>query len=172
VLEERKATIGGYDVDLAADFLFIGTMNPDDSSTEKLSDVFLDRFDLITMGYPETQEVEEAIVAAKAKRLPGIDFPQRLEQAVIRFVRTLRQDQNLEKLPSVRASLGIIARAEARAFLRGGKCVTPADVTAVIVSVLSHRLRLKPSVKYLEDVEAYVMEKFSAFADEQLGGDG
>ena len=34
VLEEKKATIGSYDVDLAADFVLIATMNPHDSSTE------------------------------------------------------------------------------------------------------------------------------------------
>ncbi len=172
VLEERKATISGYDINLSADFLFIGTMNPDDSSTEKLSDVFLDRFDLIQMGYPETQELEEAIVAAKSERIEGVTFPTRLEQAVIRFVRLLRADENLEKRPSVRATLGVIARAQALAFLRGVKRVTASDVASVIVSVLSHRIRLKPSVKYLEDVEAYVREKFAAFADEHLGGDG
>jgi MoxR-like ATPase len=33
-------------------------MNPDDSSTETLSDVFLDRFDVIEVSYPETLEQE------------------------------------------------------------------------------------------------------------------
>jgi len=49
-LEEKRVTIGSYDVDVPTNFLFIGTMNPEDSSTEKLSDVFLDRFDLVEMG--------------------------------------------------------------------------------------------------------------------------
>jgi len=40
-LEEKSVTIGSYDVPLPAEFLFIGTMNPEDSSTEKLSDVDL-----------------------------------------------------------------------------------------------------------------------------------
>jgi len=35
VLEEKKATIGSYEVDFEIDFIFIGTMNPEDSSTEK-----------------------------------------------------------------------------------------------------------------------------------------
>jgi len=62
VLEERKATIGSYDVDFEIDFIFIGTMNPEDTSTEKLSDVLLDRFDLVYMHYPETLELEKEIV--------------------------------------------------------------------------------------------------------------
>ena len=34
------------------------------------------------------------------------------------------------------------------------------DIKDVVVSVLSHRIRLKPSVRYLQDVENYVLEKF------------
>ncbi|MBI2661712.1 AAA family ATPase, partial [Candidatus Woesearchaeota archaeon] len=62
VLEEKKATIGSYDVDFDVDFIFIGTMNPEDSSTEKLSDVLLDRFDIIYMSHPESLAVENEIV--------------------------------------------------------------------------------------------------------------
>lgn len=172
VLEERKATIGSYDVDFDADLLFIGTMNPEDSSTEKLSDVFLDRFDLITMGYPETHAIEQEIVASKADRLP-VEFPAKLEEGVISFVRQLREDANIEKKPSVRATLGIIARAQAMALLRGGKRVTADDIKKVVVSVLSHRIQFKPSVKYLKDPEEYIEEKFAEFSlDHSLGGEG
>ncbi len=173
VLEEGRVTIGSYDVDLSAEFLFIGTMNPEDSSTERLSDVFLDRFDLLTMTYPETPETEEAIINLKAQRLPGIEFPRGLRSAVIAFVRGLREDRNLEKLPSVRATLGVVDRAQAMALVRGRKRVTAEDVKEVVLSVLSHRISLKPSVKYLQDVEGYVAERFAAFAaDHSFGGDG
>ncbi len=173
VLEERRVTIGSYDVDFEADFLFIGTMNPEDSSTERLSDVFLDRFDLVEMRYPESQEIEEAIVARKSLQMEGIEFPATLKSAVVSFVRQLREDRNLEKRPSVRATLGVIDRAQATALVRGGKRVTPEDVREVVVSVLSHRISLKPSVKYLEDVGEYVRDKYAEFAtDHALGGDG
>ena len=33
VLSEGKVTIGSYDVDISANFIFVGTMNPEDSST-------------------------------------------------------------------------------------------------------------------------------------------
>ncbi len=172
VLEERKVTIGSYDVDIDANFLFIGTMNPEDTSTEKLSDVFLDRFDLIAMGYPESQEIEELIVDQKATWQDDVEFPQGLKHGVITFVRQLREDSNIEKRPSVRATLGIIDRALATCVVRGGKRVTVDDIRAVIISVLSHRLSLKPSVKYLESVEEYVEEKFEEFRQDHLGGDG
>lgn len=172
VLEERKVTLSGYEVDVPARFLFIGTMNPEDTSTEKLSDVFLDRFDLVTMGYPETAEIEAAIVEEKSIPL-DVEFPKRLQTAVISFIRQLREDKNLEKRPSVRATLGVIDRAKATALLRGGKRVTVNDINEVIVSVLSHRISLKPSLKYIEDVEEYVKEQFAIFAtDHAIGGDG
>ncbi|MFQ5474537.1 MAG: AAA family ATPase, partial [Candidatus Nanoarchaeia archaeon] len=62
VLQERKATIGSYDVDLESSFLFLATMNPEDTSTEILSDVLLDRFDVLYMEYPESLEMEVEIV--------------------------------------------------------------------------------------------------------------
>jgi len=62
VLEEGKATLGSYDVDIPANFIFIGTMNPEDSSTERLSDVFVDRFDFLYMDYPESLDIEKEIV--------------------------------------------------------------------------------------------------------------
>src|SRR3989338_768332 len=68
VLEEGKITIGSYDMDFTVRFILIATMNPTDVNTEKLSDVLLDRFDVVHMNYPETTEVEMAIVRSKGKR--------------------------------------------------------------------------------------------------------
>ncbi|MCX6000662.1 MAG: AAA family ATPase [Chloroflexi bacterium] len=48
VLEEGIATIGPYDVDYPADFTMIATMNPRErAGVEELSDVLLDRFDVV-----------------------------------------------------------------------------------------------------------------------------
>src|SRR3989338_1034151 len=62
VLSEAKATVGSYTLDLPANFILIATMNPEDTSTEPLSEVFLDRFDVIEMSYPEEHEIEKKIV--------------------------------------------------------------------------------------------------------------
>ena len=173
VLEEKKVTIGSYDVDFDVEFLFIGTMNPEDSSTERLSDVFLDRFDLIEMGYPENADIENQIVEMRRQKFDGVTFPDKLRQQVIAFIRQLRMDKNLDRHPGVRASIGIIDRATTTALLRGKKEVDGSDVQAVIASVLTHRMSLKPSIKYLEDPEKYLMKKFESFArDHDLeGGD-
>lgn len=158
VLEERKATIGSYDVDFDANFIFIGTMNPEDTSTEKLSDVLLDRFDIVYMDYPETTEIEKRIVLMKGKKLANVN--DELLNLIVYFIRLLRQDEKLEKKPSVRASIGLYERAQSNALLNGRKNVQFEDIKEVLVSVLSHRIRLKPSVRYLENIEDYIKEQF------------
>ncbi|MDO8740628.1 MAG: ATP-binding protein [Candidatus Woesearchaeota archaeon] len=166
VLSEKKATIGSYDVDFPADFIFIGTMNPEDASTEKLSDVFVDRFDFVYMSYPENLEIETRIVKEKGKSL--VEFPEELLELVIRFVRILRESEKLEKHPSVRASIGLYERAQSNAFLAKKKKVDFDDVKEAVVSVLSHRIELKPSVKYLQSPKEYIEEQFSSFSDRNL----
>ena len=160
VLEEKKATIGSYDVDFDIDLIFIGTMNPEDSSTEKLSDVLLDRFDLIYMHYPETIEIEKEIIKNKGKKIDNVNVSEKLLELMIYFVRLLREDKNLEKKPSVRASLGLYERSQSNALLHGRKSVTFNDIKDIIISVLAHRIRLKPSIKYLQSPEAYIQEQF------------
>ncbi|MFC1648533.1 AAA family ATPase [Nanoarchaeota archaeon] len=169
-LEEGKVTIGSHTVDLNVDFIFIGTMNPDDTSTEPLSDVFLDRFDLIYMGHPETLELETEIVLLRGKKM--LEFPSQLLRAVITFIRDVREDDNVEKMPSVRASIGVYERAQANAKVNGRNIVTPQDVADVIVSVLAHRMSLKPSVKYLQSSEKYLQQKFDQFSEEIEGSGG
>ncbi|MBI4449415.1 ATP-binding protein [Candidatus Woesearchaeota archaeon] len=175
VLEEGKATLGAYSIEIPANFIFIGTMNPDDSSTESLSEVFLDRFDIVEMTYPETLEIESRIVLNKGKRLE-IGFPPGLLSWALGFVRDLRSSKDIEKKPSVRASLGIYERAQAHALLSGRKTVTHADIEAIIVSVIAHRITLKPSVRYTQSPEEFVQNEFQKFKhnhpvkDEQAGG--
>ncbi|MBW2990913.1 AAA family ATPase [Candidatus Woesearchaeota archaeon] len=168
VLEEQKITIGSYSFDFDVSFIFIGTMNPDDKSTEPLSDVFLDRFDLIYMEYPETTELELEIVRKSGKEI--VEFPQQLLFNVIQFIRDLRADNDVEKKPSVRASIGLYERAQSNAYIKGKNKVSLKDVQDVIVSVLSHRITLKPSVKFLKTPEDFIKEEFEKFSKQMGGG--
>ncbi|MBI2549088.1 ATP-binding protein [Candidatus Woesearchaeota archaeon] len=169
VLEEKKVTIGSYQVDFPTEFIFIGTMNPEDTSTEKLSDVFIDRFDLMYMTYPEKLATETTIVKQKAKVLThqgkAIVFPPELLSFMLSFVRYLRDHAHVEKKPSVRASLSLYERAQAYALLHERKVVTKEDIEASLLSVLSHRIRLKPSVKYLQQPPDFIKEQFAHFAE-------
>ena len=169
VLEEKKVTIGSYNIDFPADFVFIGTMNPEDSSTEPLSDVFLDRFDMIFINYPESLEIEKEIVLLKGKKISEVEFPEDVLDLVVKFVRNLREDKNIDKKPSVRTSIGIYERSQAYAYLSGRKSVTMDDVKSIMLSVISHRIKLKPSIKYLETPEKYLEEEFNKFKGRKSG---
>ncbi len=166
VLEEKKATIGSYDVDFDLDFIFIGTMNPEDSSTEKLSDVLLDRFDVIYMEYPKSPKIEEQIVKLKGQKICEVPFD--MLHVMIHLVRMLRESGDLEKHPSVRATLGLYDRSQANAILDGRNKVKIEDIKDVMVSVLSHRIRLKPSLKYTESAAEYIKRQFSTIDIEEL----
>jgi len=163
LLQEKTITIGSYSFDFEADFLFIGTMNPKDTNTERLSDVFLDRFDLIYMAYPESLDIEKEIVITKSNISIVADFPEPLLETVIKFIRSLRTNRDLEKVPSVRASIGLYERSIANAILRGSKKVEMKDVLASIVSVLSHRMSLKPSLKHEVSNEDFIKNSFDSF---------
>lgn len=166
VLQEKEATIGSYKVNFPVDFILIATMNPEDTSTEKLSDVMLDRFDVIYMGYPEHIDVEKEIVKINGKKL-AVDFPDDLLTLSISFVRLLRQDKNIDKKPSVRASIGLYERAQSNAYLSKRKKVTFEDIRESIISVISHRISLKPSIKYLESPVEYISREFGRFVSRE-----
>ena len=165
VLQEGIVTIGSYDIDFPADFVFIGTMNPDDNSTEELSHVFLDRFDLIYMTYPQRHEQELSVVKDRAGLVA--QFPDKLLSYTVQFVRGLRSDKNLEQAPSVRASIGLAERASANARIDGRDVVELRDVNSAVSSVIAHRVVLKPSVRYLTSSQEYVSEQFGKFVERE-----
>jgi magnesium chelatase subunit I len=165
VLQEGIVTIGSYTIDVPTDFIFIGTMNPDDSSTEPLSDVFLDRFDLIYMNYPETLNNEKKIILLKSKKL-DVEFPDSLLHMIVMFVRSLRENDNILRKPSVRATIGLYERSQANALIAKRNKVIFDDVKKAVISVLSHRIELKPSIKYLENPEDFIKQEFDKFSEQ------
>lgn len=166
VLEEGKVTIGSYTVDFETNFVLIATMNPKDSNTEKLSQVLLDRFDMVYMGYPENVAVEQKIVRLKGEDL-GIEFPEHLLHYALGFVHELRQNKNLEVIPSVRASLGLYERSQSNALLHKRNTVHFDDVTDAMESVIAHRIKLKPSVRFLSDPVQFVKENFAQYQEKK-----
>lgn len=163
VLEEKRVTIGRFDVDVDVDLIFIGTMNPEDTNTEPLSDVLLDRFDLIYVHYPSKQEDEQVIV--KNRGISLLPFPDDLYEGMIQFIRNLRNNKNVEKVPSVRASIGLYERSQAVAQINGRSKVSAFDILEALPSVLGHRVRLKPSIAYTTTTEKFLSEQFSDFCE-------
>ena len=165
VLEEKKITIGSFDVDVDVDFVFVGTMNPQDANTEPLSDVLLDRFDLIYVHYPTTQADEEEII--KKRGVSVTPFPQELLSAMTSFIRKMRINPDLEKVPSVRASIGLYERSQTIAQLNNRKNVHALDIFEALTSVLAHRIKLKPSLAYRTTPTKFLKENFKQFCEDQ-----
>jgi magnesium chelatase subunit I len=163
VLEEKKITIGSFDVDVSVDFVFVGTMNPQDTNTEPLSDVLLDRFDLIYVHYPNTQADEELIV--KKRGISILPFPEKLCFSMVEFIRKLRTNPDLEKVPSVRATIGLYERSQTLAQLNNRKQVHALDIFEALTSVLAHRIKLKPSLAYLKSPTNFLQEEFKQFCE-------
>ncbi len=161
VLEEGTATIAGYEVDYPANFLMIATMNPYEyAGTEELSEVLLDRFDTVVMSYPEDKETELKITVEKGEDL-GVEVPQDVLEFIVDVVRATRDHEEIERPASVRATLGLYERAQARALLEGRKKVTIEDVVEVAPSVLRKRIRLSPRVQHVKDEEEVIKEILS-----------
>jgi len=170
VLEEGTVTIGSYKVDIPTNFIFIGTMNPDDTSTEPLSDVFLDRFDLVYADYPDTQKNEETIVTKRAAKLANVS--PRILKVLVAFIRKLRENPNVQRKPSVRATIGLHERSQANALLAGRQEVTFEDLQKAVISVLSHRITLKPSVQFLQKPEEFIRKEFETYAEQSSSEEG
>lgn len=155
VIEEGVATIGGYEIEYPSDFIMIATMNPTEYvGTERLSEVLLDRFDLVEMHYPETAEVERKIVLGKGKNY-GIKVSEGILDLIVEIVRSTREDERIERPAGVRATIGIYERAQTTALLAGRKEVEREDVESVVRSVLSHRIKLAAKFRHVtapEDV--------------------
>ena len=103
------------------------------------------------------------------------DFPEELLELAVTFVRQLRENDKIEKFPSVRASIGLYERAQANAKLNGRDTVELKDITASIDSVISHRIRLAPSVKYLKTPQEFISEQYESYTEreraaEKFGG--
>ena len=51
-------------------------------------------------------------------------------------------------------------------MLKGKKSVSFEDIEEAVISVLSHRIELKPSAKYLQSPKEFIKEQFKKFSED------
>jgi Mg-chelatase subunit ChlI len=155
VLEERTATIGPYDVDYSSDFIMLATMNPKEhAGVEELSDVLLDRFDVVKINYPETLEREVEILRRYGKAFDSVEVPDEVVTAITKLVRTTREepwDRELAQGASVRAGIALYEKSQASALLKGRKKVAMEDIESMALSAMVSRIKASPESKYYDD---------------------
>ncbi len=147
-------------------FAVIATQNPLDlSGTYPLPDSQLDRFLLrLSLGHLSPEVETQLLMSRRADPMSGfkpiadaadlvalqnaadaVQISKDVADYGVRIAVATREHAEIERGISTRAALSLMATARALALWEGRDFVTPGDVKAVAVPVLSHRLLLKSS---------------------------
>jgi MoxR-like ATPase len=133
----------------------IATMNPrEHAGVEELSDVLLDRFDVVKMGYPETPERERSILVKFGLKFDGIELPDTVIDTIVKLVRSTREDpwgKELDQGASPRAGLSLYEKVQTLALLNGKKEAEIEGVKKMAISALGSRIKPSPESKYYDD---------------------
>jgi MoxR-like ATPase len=166
-MAEQQVTVDDATRPLPDTFLLLATENPiEQEGTFPLPEAQLDRFLLKTaLGYPgEDDEVlilEEQVGSHPLTRLrpvltlaelgdvrqavTGVYVDPLVRRWIVRLVRATRTLDDVAVGASVRASLALERGARAWALLEGRRYVTPADVDALFLPVVGHRIVFTPT---------------------------
>lgn len=161
-MEERQITIDGESYPAGEPFFVIATQNPvETAGTFALPEAQMDRFIMkLSMGLP-TKEEECSILQRYMKEEPlntisAVIRAEELKAAqeavenvyvhkcvleyMVDIVAATRQEENVLMGVSPRGTLALLRCAKAYAYLQGRDFVTPDDIKALAVPVLSHRI--------------------------------
>ena len=183
-MQERQVTVDGDTHPLEPPFMVIATQNPIEfEGTFPLPEAQLDRFAMVLcMGYPTREDEERllaeqgagdpvaaiapvataddvrgAIAAARALHVEAV-----VNGYAVSILERTRTDPRLALGASPRAGVALMRVARARALLEGRRFVTPDDVRAVAVPVLSHRLQLAGAARAAGDEASAIVDELVA----------
>jgi len=168
VMEEGKVTIDGVSRQVGVPFLVLATQNPvEQAGTYRLPEAQLDRFMMrASLGYPDhaaTVRILDGAAVATAELSPVITPQAMIGMAdlaasvyvdalvldyIARLVDGTRAADEVRLGVSIRGALSLTKASRSRAASQGRTYVTPDDVKALAVSVLSHRLILQPEAEF------------------------
>ena len=169
-MNEGQVTVEGETYALEAPFFVVATQNPADyQGTYPLPEAQLDRFLVrISIGYPSRHEELEMLFARRTgdplndlaavctqqnlvsiqEAIRAIEVKPIVASYLLDIVEATRRDPELSLGVSPRGSLSLFRAAQAHAFLSERDYVSPADVKAIAVATLSHRIGLRDEVRY------------------------
>jgi MoxR-like ATPase len=166
-MQEQQVTIEGTTLPLPQPFMVLATQNPvEQEGVYRLPEAQLDRFLVrVEMGYPgHRQEVymlnlhsvpaveveplfSPELILDMQRQLAGVYGSEALMNYIIDLAEASREHPDVALGASPRASLCILRCARARALLDGRHYFTHEDVHAVALSVLGHRLIIRPEAE-------------------------
>lgn len=169
-MEERQVTMDGSTYKIAEPFIVIATQNPIEyEGTFSLPEAQLDRFMMkIQIGYPDMShelrifdkidnhiQAEDLLPVLSDKdilemreKVSKVHMSKELEEYIFTIVRATREDHDIILGCSPRAAISLYKASKAKAFTEKRDFVIPEDIKKLANDVLSHRLILKPEVKY------------------------
>lgn len=165
-MEEGQVTVDGICHRLPQPFVVIATQNPTGAAgTQLLPDSQMDRFMVrLSLGYPSAKDEAtmvlnrqgtnplHALTALMTKeQLTAIQeevektfVNESIVHYIVSLITATRQNENILRGASPRATLAVTSMAKAVAQLRGRDYVLPSDVREVFVHTIAHRLILSP----------------------------
>ncbi len=166
-MQEYQVTIEGTTLPLTPPFMVLATQNPvEQEGVYRLPEAQLDRFLLrIEMGYPGPEHEKAMlklhshpvalvpqvftadIILAMQERVHGVFGKDELFTYIIELAEASRRHPDVALGASPRASLCLLRCARARALLDGRGYFTHEDVQAMALSVLGHRLIIRPEAE-------------------------
>ncbi len=169
-MEERQVTMDGNTYKLEEPFIVMATQNPIEyEGTFPLPEAQLDRFMVkIKIGYPDeanelrifdkvdqqifAEDLVPVLTAAEINEMRAevlkVHMSQELESYIFSIIRATRENDDILLGCSPRAAISLYKASKAQAFINGRDYVIPEDVQVLTEDVLSHRIVLKPEVKY------------------------
>jgi MoxR-like ATPase len=168
-MEEGQVTVDGISHPLPKPFVVIATQNPTGAAgTQLLPDSQMDRFTVrLSLGYPSPKD-EIAMVLNRQEgnplhKLTALMTRENLvamqeeventyiKDSVVKYVVDLivatRNNEDILRGASPRATLAVTSMAKAVAQLRGRDYVLPNDVREVFTWTIAHRLILSPKAE-------------------------
>ena len=168
-MEEGQVTVDGVSHPIPKPFSVIATQNPTGAAgTQLLPDSQMDRFTIrISLGYPSPKDEMAMVMNRQGKNpldaLEPLMKPEHLaamqdlvaatyvSEDVVKYIVELicatRQNENILRGCSPRATLSVTAMAKAIARLQGRDYVIPEDVKDVFVVTTAHRLLMPPKAE-------------------------
>ena len=168
VMEEGRVTVDAVSRAVGSPFLVIATQNPiEQAGTYRLPEAQLDRFLMkASLGYPDhaatlrildgaalpTAELDAVVtpraLTEMAELAHGVYANTLILDYIARLVDATRQAEQVRLGVSIRGALALTRASRTRAASQGRTYVTPDDVKALAVPVLSHRLILHAEAEF------------------------
>jgi MoxR-like ATPase len=180
-MAERRVTVDGQTYALKAPFLVIATQNPiDHEGTFPLPEAQLDRFLVrLSLGYPGPEEeskmlqrmqhghpiddlgtvVSAAEVIACQEAIREVFVDDKVRRYLLEIVQRTREHDDVSLGGSPRASIALFRTAQALAAIAGRNYILPDDVKRMTISVLAHRLILRPESRLRKVTPASVVNE-------------